>query len=78
MSLHVDTIFKNNSVIIKINGIMHVRFLLADFGSIHAWHWKDNYYIEIILKGQENLRMQYDKRELWADILSGLENIEWD
>lgn len=76
-SLPVDVFVKNRAIFVKIAGILHMRFLVDDFGSIQSWHYNDNYFIEIILKGQDSMRMEYDRRDLWANVLAGLEKVEW-
>lgn len=61
-------------VVVRISGIMHLRFPRDSFRGLQAWRDSDHSFaIEIILEGAAPLLTQYDARWKWLGVLEGLE-----
>lgn len=68
---------RNRSILVKINGSLHLRIQTADLLLIHSWHYDTNYFIEFTFRSTTPVLVEHDSREIWLEILAGLEKVEW-
>lgn len=73
----ITVTLRNRSIIVKINGSLHLRIPVADLLMVHSWHYDANYFIEFSLRGAAPALVEHDNREIWLAILAGLEKVEW-
>lgn len=74
----VKVIVKDRTIIVTINGALHLRFPVGKLLLIHSWHYDENFFIELTFRGGRNpCIVEHDKREIWLAILAGLEKVEW-
>lgn len=63
------------SVKIFVNEILHIHFVRSKFVGLSSWQYETEdgmYYIEIVLDGG-NMTVDYDRRDMWVEILAELE-----
>lgn len=64
------------SIKIYINEILHIHYIRDKFVSLQSWQYEDEnlFYIEITLLDGV-MTTDYDKREMWINILKELDKV---
>jgi len=71
----VDTAY--DAIIVKINGIMHLKVQRSRLLGIQSWMFGDqNCTIELTMEKEDKIVAEYDDMEMWKAILAGLEKIQ--
>lgn len=61
---------------IFINDLIHLELVMADYYGFQAWQEGSNscvYKIQFYRDGEKNVLCEYEDREIWKQILKGLE-----
>ena len=74
--MKVELKLSNNQLRIYIDGLIHVNIRLDELVGIQSWEQGGLCYIEFYLK-TTFIKCEYNKPELWKEILKVLEDFEY-
>lgn len=60
---------------IYINAVLHLQFKRSNLAGMQAWIEDGGYYIEFTLADHNVITSDYDRREMWKQILQGIDEL---
>lgn len=65
-----------DAVILKFNGITHLRIKRSAYRALQAWIYGENTYcVEVVLADNASIRTEYDTAEKWKWVIEQLERL---
>lgn len=74
---NVDVFIKNRTIFVKINDLLHLRIATEGLLGIQSWHYDSNFFLEFYFTSGQTIKVEHDNRDIWLNILAGLEKVEW-